>query len=502
VDLKSRGKHFFKENLYALIPSLIWLSLTLRFTSKANIYADDAALISEFEKGGLDLFLHNFLNWVPGRNLTIFFQFLLFRVSSTNINTFGVYHAIAQMLYVCTAIIIGVFIFKLTKNKFLAFIVTLLFLFNPLNIEITNWALALPQHIVSTLASLITIYFLFEPSRTRNNIFIYFGLVIMVFTYDQSAALALFIIIYTLLPLNKKLLVTNLKRSPFFICFSAFLVTCFFCISFFGRKLLGYGSNLSENSLERLFQNLYFRPMYQISKFTQYSIEKFPIVVILFALVTLSIAFSLYIFKRHQVTFRLKNMDFFLLKVSIFFLFSSFFSFLPVALWYPDIRHFYLPGALLLISIFILLNALSLLRTWRRNFTQNLILVLGLLLLATLQSNALMNWQSRDATRKNFYLELSEKSREFPNQTNFFIDDSSPELNDLFYSELMPSAYQYYTNSSSVEGVKINQMSKIESLEICSTAQVQESFFVEITLKTSTQNSFEYYVVPVERFCN
>jgi hypothetical protein len=502
MALRIHGKNFFKDNLYLFIPSLIWLSLTLRFTFKANIYADDAALISDFEDGGLGSHLNSFLNWVPGRNLTIFFQFLFFRVSSTNIESFGFYHGIAQLFYVCTAITIGVFIFKSTKNKFLALIATTLFLFNPLHVEITNWALALPQHIISTLASLITIYFLFQPSRTRNTIFIYFGIIIMVFTYDQSAALALFIIIYTLLPLNNKLMIINFRRSKSFIYFSALLTICFFCISYFGRKSLGHGSNLSGNSLGLLYQNLFSRPIHLFTKFANYYMEEPPIAVVLSSSGALLLAISVLIFQRHKISFRLKNINFFPIKVSIFFLFSSFFSFLPVALWYPAIRHLYLPGALLLISVFIFLDALNFLKTWRQNFIQNLILVLALLLFAFLQTSSLVHWQNRDAVRKNFYLELSEKSKEFPAQTYFFIDGSSSELNKLFYAELMTSAYQYYNNVSNFEQVKISQMSKAESLKICLATQVQQSVFVQITLDTSNHNAFEYNVVPEERFCN
>jgi hypothetical protein len=242
--------------------------------------------------------------------------------------------------------------------------------------------------------------------------------------------------------------------------------------------------------------------MHLFTKFTSYYLEELPIAVMLSISVALLIAISVLVFQRHKISYRLKNIDFSSLKVSVFFLFSSFFSFLPAALWYPAIRHLYLPGALLMMSVFILLDALNFLKNWRRNIIQNLVLVLGLLLFAFLQTNSLIQWQNRDAVRKNFYLELSEKSREFPSHTNFVIDSSSPELEKLFYAELMTSAYQYYNDVSNFERVKINQFSRTESLKICLTTQVQQLLFVEITLDKSNRNAFEYNVVPVERFCN
>jgi hypothetical protein len=185
VSRKERFRKSLWEHQYVLLPSFVWVCLTFSYTVKANIYADDAALLKSFEDGDFSTYISDFLYWVPGRNLTILFQYLFFGFTSTSISTFGIYHFVAQVFYACTAGSVGLLTFKLTRSKFLAFTLTTFFLLNPLNIQIINWALALPQHIIPTLISIITVHLLFEQNTRKNEILIMCGLLIMIYTYDS-----------------------------------------------------------------------------------------------------------------------------------------------------------------------------------------------------------------------------------------------------------------------------------------------------------------------------
>ena len=487
-----------KEKQYVLLPCLIWLCLTLSYTVKANIYADDAALISTFKDGNFNTYIREFLHWVPGRNLTIFFQYIFLGITSTSISTFGLYHFVAQLLYACTAGSVGVLTFKLTRSKILAFIITTFFLFNPLNIQLINWALALPQHIIPTLISIATVYLLFEPSSRKNTILIMCGLLIMVYTYDQSATLAFFIIIYCLIPSNNSFSVINFKSSVSFKIFSFALFFSYFCISYFGRKALGFKASLSENSLDLLQRNLIYRPVHNISKFTEVILGKYVQVASFFALISLLI---ILISCRRLILYRVRQQDSNKLKICLFLFISSFVSFLPAALWYPNLRHFFLPTALMMISIGVFLRDFPLIKNWHNQLLRNLVLVIIFLLVTQLQIKGLSEWQDRDRIRKNFYLELSEKVREFPDQSNFFVDDSFLPVNDLFYSEWMPSAYRYYNNYSGASQVRIHQLSKIESLQTCTTSPIDGALFVEITFSPSNKNYFSYSLKPLKEIC-
>jgi hypothetical protein len=498
VSRKQSFREGLREYQYVLLPGFTWLCLTLSYTVNANIYADDALLLKSFEDGNFNTYIREFLYWVPGRNLTIFFQYIFFGVTSTSISTFGLYHFFAQLLYVCTAGLVGLLTFKLTRSKFLAFIITSFFLFNPLNIQIINWALALPQHVIPTLFSIVTVYLLFKPNSQKNEILIMCGLVIMIFTYDQSAALAFFVILYCLIPSKSRFFVINFKSSLLFKIFSFALIFSYFSVSYFGRRTLGYKSTLSENSLDLLQKNLIYRPIHNISQFTEIILGKYAGVASLFASISL---LAILILCRRLILAQLKQQDVNKIKLCLFFFILSFVSFLPAALWYPNLRHFFLPTALMMICIGVFINDFNLIRNWRSHLLQNLILVLTFLLVAQLQVKGLSDWQDRDDIRKNFYLELSEKMKEYPDQSNFFIDDSSAPVNDLFYSEWMPSAYRYYNNFSSASQVRIHQLSKLESLQTCTTSNMDGSLFIEITFSPSNENYFSYSLKPLKEIC-
>ena len=466
---------------------------------KANIYADDAALLKSFEDGNFSTYVSDFLYWVPGRNLTILFQYLFFGFTSTSISTFGIYHFIAQVFYACTAGSVGLLTFKLTRSKFLAFTLTTFFLLNPLNIQVINWALALPQHIIPTLISIVTVYLLFELNTRKNEILIMCGLFIMIYTYDQSAALAIFIIVYCFIPTKSRFYIVNFKSSFLFKIFTFALIFSYFSVSFFGRKALGHKSTISENSLELLQRNLIYLPINKLSEITEIIMGKYAGVIISFASICFLIILILY---RSIILSQVRKQDRNKLKISLFLLTLSFVSFLPAALWYPNLRHLFLPTALVMTSLGVLVKDFPLITNRHNQLLRNLTLLIVFFLVAELQVKGLYEWQERDSIRKNFYLELSEKVREFPDQSNFFIDDSSLQVNELFYSEWMPSAYRYYNNYSDASQVRIHQLSKIEFLQTCATSNLDVAIFVEITFNPPNQNYFSYALKPLKGLCS
>ena len=53
---------------------------------ESNIYADDAGFISNFNSGNFSSWIQDFRNYVPGRNLHIFWQYLFFEMLDMNQN--------------------------------------------------------------------------------------------------------------------------------------------------------------------------------------------------------------------------------------------------------------------------------------------------------------------------------------------------------------------------------------------------------------------------------
>jgi hypothetical protein len=488
-----------KSNAYLILPSLIWLSVTLNFTLRANIYADDAGLIGKFQVGNLQSFTQDFANWVPGRNLTIFFQYLLFSLTSSNIDTFWYYHFVAQVFYLCIGLVIGNLVIKFSGSKFLSGFIVLVFLCNPLNAQVINWSLGLPQHILSTLISITTIYLLFRKNSRRNKLLIMAGLVLMIFTYDQSAALAIFIIFYSLTRINVKLNVITLKSGVYFNLFGIFLILVFVLVSYFGRISLGFASNLSKDSLGLLKQNLYLLPKDKASEIWHAVFGGIPQQFVL--IMATSLAYFLY-FKREDIHVLFKQMNLHKAGVGVFFLSTSFVSFLPAALWYPDKRHYFLPGVLLLLSVVTIIIALNFTVSRKVVVAQRIVAVISVLCLLQLQMNSLKIWDQRDDLRKEFYLDLSATRKLYPEGTNFFVDDSNSYMQNLFYSEYMPSAYSFYNNDFNSDSPRIHQLSKIGFLETCTKSAYLDDLFIEVSQGSENSNLYFYEPMSIEEICN
>ena len=69
-------------------------------TAHSNISADDAGFMYGIANGNLTSWINSLVSYVPGRNLHILWQVLIFNVTGTEMNTFWFYHALESASYV------------------------------------------------------------------------------------------------------------------------------------------------------------------------------------------------------------------------------------------------------------------------------------------------------------------------------------------------------------------------------------------------------------------
>ena len=445
-----------------IIPFLALGSLLFSKSARANIYADDAGFLSQYTNGNISTWWLDFIHYVPGRNFHIFWQNFYFFLSGTEIHQFWVYHTIQLLLYLTVGFMCARYLIRNGISKYLSLSVIFLMLLFPTNSVILMWASSLPMHITSTI---LLLFFLFHvitnPDRNDQkswyiNFLAVSGAILSLFTYDQSAAVVLFVT-FTLFIRSifggcflQNLPLRDLPRSLLYLLSIASLS---YLLIFLNGRGLGNSLTLGSSSAERLLGNLAL-PIKIFSKITNGESSRVAeyfggnLEAGLVGLVTLSL-FGVLILVR-VLKFQLRRqLDFSNRNCSLFFMLLSFVAFIPAATWYVAPRHIFLPVVLFSLGFAFILSEYT-----SRYISKSqvlflrpiaLVLVFGMFLGFNNQVNACVD---RDGNRKIFYSQLEEEIRRtFPNSC-IIVSQAITTSAGILYSESFSSARKFYAGNS------------------------------------------------------
>jgi len=444
---------------------LIGLAISVYFGCRslgANISWDDAGFIFGITSGSPSTWIDSMLAYVPGRNLHIFWQVILFSVTGGSKSDLITYHLIQAGFFG----LVGLFVFLILKrggaSKFVSVYLGLLVLVFPLFSSILLWANSLPQHIISSLLFLVGIFLvlpddqrIFEKRPVTFSILAWFAITLSMFTYDQSAATAALLTFVLLLKsaFRVRLKWIPIHTTPLLSWLMAFSLSGYFYIFFSGR---GTGDNLTFGSktVSRLIENLMI-PTKVMRKFqdgsasgkSYFYFEPSVILWILALFCLLLILISVKVlFVNSTIPFKLGLHS---IQLSVLFLVLAFSAYLPAAIWYVAPRHLYFPALLFFISAGFLIDYISFripidskLRLF--SFSTALIVYLG----AAFGFNGQLNeWMKRDLFRSNFYQELA-PALEKQGLECVVISRVLNNSDVYLYSEVLNTAIEYYNGRS------------------------------------------------------
>jgi hypothetical protein len=472
------GRSINRENFLLFLA----VGLVLGFrTRNANIFADDAGFIHSFINGDLNSYLRDFQTYVPGRNLHILWQYSLYGILGTSKFSFIAYHVLQSLLFVSVGYSINLILLKLSVRKLTASLVGLVFIFLPFNTMVLLWPSALPMHIFSSLFVLIFILiYLSQISSGRTNFgvatLLFFGTLAM-FTYDQSAAVIIIVLLATLYEniraflVHSRIRVIQFKKVEIFV---TLLILCIYASNFMLNRATGNGPIFTFESISRLavnlfpplkvYQKLHSDPNYDFAKFFGLSLNAL--------LIVFSIAFiclSLLILRLPNLRLLLFKMTCDLFSPSILIWFGmGLIAYLPIATWYISPRHLYLPFAFWSIGIGILIEK-SLGRTTKRKITRicTSLLLFSILIFSVLQfNNGITNWLHRDILRQSTYALISNFENNYGENLCFHVLNKNSDSENLFYSEQIPPALHFYAPNESSGSAKCGN----DDFEVSETA--------------------------------
>lgn len=455
-----------KNRISKFLPTIFFISLFVWFfamTRNAKISADDAGFIKDFANGDFGDWYKSLIGYVPGRNLHILWQDALLLVTGTNIIGFWKYHLIQSLAYTLVFVAVYLIILRHGGKKSIALITGIGMALFPLYTSVLLWASALPMHLFSTLFLLVGLGSLSKQHTSHNHEGIWrhvlgvFFLSLAMFTYDQSAAVVLFIALLVLyaqvsskfragLPINssKKLLVMLLAVSVFYLL-----------VFFSGR---GTGNNLTVGSgtLGRLSGNILL-PIKAYLKirggfvggYSIFQLNPYVALLINLGLFLVIVAICLILFKRLRsgdYSSNSKN-----LFSSIFFLSLAVAAYMPSAIWYVAPRHLFLP--VVLGSIFVGITISEFLKivelnTWVKSIA---VFLCSLLLVSSSLgvNRQISSWDARDDYRVAFYEALNSHLKEIDNPC-VVISQKLNSVDSYLYSENINAALKFYSGQDQV----------------------------------------------------
>ena len=445
-----------------IIPFLALGTLLFSRSASANIYADDAGFLSNYTNGNISTWWLDFLHYVPGRNFHIFWQNLFLSLSGTNIHQFWVYHTIQLLLYLLVGFMGAKFLIRNGVSKYLSLSVIFLMLLLPTNSAILMWASSLPMHITSTILLLLFLFHVItHPDQNdQKSWFINFLAVscaiLSLFTYDQSAAVVLFVTFVLMIRsifgsfFLQKIPLRYLPKSLLYLLSTASLV---YVLIFLNGRGLGDNLTLGSSSAERLLGNLAL-PIKIFSKIANGESSRVAeyfggnLAVGLVVLVVLSIFGALISIlllkyqKRRQLEFSNRN-------VALFFILLSFVAFLPAATWYVAPRHTFLPVVLFSLGFAFVLSEYTSQYISKQHILflrpVAVALVFGIFLGFNSQVNA---WVDRDKNRQIFYSQFEQEVlSNFPDSC-IIVSQTITTSEGILYSESFSSARKFYAGKS------------------------------------------------------
>ena len=428
---------------------------------RANISNDDAGFMYASIAGDFKDFTRLFLDYVPGRNLHIAWNEVLFAVSGTSQSTFWIYHATQALTYAGVIFLIYKLQLQAGVRKNIALIFSLIALYCPAFSVILLWSTSLPQHLMSSVFLLIGIVYLLQivnPESTLRTTKIHvsrflIGLLftLSMFTYDQAAAVVLFTtaLIAFVYVFQKNFSVD--LRGPGRILVSYLIsISVFYLVVFFSGRGTGDNLTVGGGTLDRLAGNLLI-PLRVLSKIQTHSASAksyfFYNPSIVFVVLALGIIlFSIFIGRILYVEWvRKVSRDSRKLFLGLIFLALSFAAYMPAAVWYVSPRHLYLPLILAIIGMSILFDFVysrAKMPYW----------VNGMLILSALLSIVLVivgfhaqisSWENRDQTRIQIYGDLEKDMSKLGVQC-IIVDPDLNATDPFLYSEVPNYAIEYY----------------------------------------------------------
>jgi hypothetical protein len=459
-----------KNRISKFLPTILFISLFVWFfarTRNAKISADDAGFLKDFANGDFGDWYNSLIGYVPGRNLHILWQDTLLLLTGTNINGFWKYHLIQSLAYTLVFVAVYLIIMRHGGKKSVALVIGLGMALFPLYTSVLLWASALPMHLFSTLFLLVGLGSLskkdgnHKPDDIRKLVPGAFLLGLAMFTYDQSAAVVLFITLLVLFAqASRKFRMSLPIHSSKKLLFMLLAVSVFYLLVFFlGR---GTGNNLTVGSgtLGRLSGNILL-PIKAYLKIRGgfvggYSIFQLNPYVALFinlGLFLLIVAICLILFKRlRSGAYSASSKNLF---SSIFFLCLAGAAYMPSAIWYVAPRHLFLPVVLGSIFVGIMISEflkIMELKTWVKSIA---VFSCALLFISSSLgvSRQISSWNARDNYRVAFYNALNSHLGEIESPC-IVISQKLNNVDSYLYSENINAALKFYSGQDQVSEPK------------------------------------------------
>ncbi|HBI16901.1 MAG TPA: hypothetical protein DDY52_01960 [Candidatus Moranbacteria bacterium] len=320
-----------------------------------GFYSDDAGFFYSLGSSTLSQTFNEFLGYVPGRNLHILWQkiiFIFFGWSPQDLPLLHLFQSICESL---VAVLFYIILRRFKISALPSFIGTLAFLLWPTRNDVHFWISSLPMNIFSTAFFLLFIYTTQEIFKKISNkqfsinkllIIDTLFYILALFTYDQVFFALLFILFLRSIIILKK--IKNLRKN--IIIQLALITLVVFGYLFYKTNYssLNGGPTFSMDSVPRVSSNFFLS---LDINFTKISMNFDPIAselltnsqhkFINISFILLLMIF-LYIFYKDNPN-KLENSiqkNLYLISISVFLFLLAY---LPVYIWYISPRHNYLP---------------------------------------------------------------------------------------------------------------------------------------------------------------
>jgi len=435
----------------------------------ANISNDDAGFIYSSVAGDYGDFRDSFLNYVPGRNLHILWNEILFTLVGSSKSSFWQYHFMQALAYLGVVALVYIVQLKVGVRRNIALFFSLLAIYFPTFSVIILWSTSLPQHLLSALFLLLGITFSLAgdnfqsvkfSSRTRYmlvGIFLTLGM----FTYDQVAAVVI-IFTFTLVAFQKmksSSLGQLFKTSNYLNSYLLISISVYLLVFFSGR---GTGDNLTVGggTIGRLSGNLLI-PLRVLQKINSHSDTAknyffYNPTYVFFGMLVFALIFVVLLVR--SILRRMKSVtsaEVKTLQLGIIFLIFAFVAYLPAAVWYVSPRHLFLPIILGLISVSIFSQYIySQYKVGSK--IECLLKFLSLFLIAVMLfgfHSQISNWLARDLIREQLYSQLETFKRSGAIDC-LLVDPKLNEIDSNLYSETPNYALDFYNGRAIGDQVK------------------------------------------------
>lgn len=462
-------KHSTDIFLSAFIFLSTFVLLAWNFKS-LGFYADDSAFFHALGSSNFAETLKEFFNYVPGRNLHILWQKLIFVIVGWKPQSLPWMHLFQSAAESLVSVLFYFILRRFDIRYFPAFVGALLFALWPTRNDVHFWISSLPMNIFSTAFFLLFIFTtqsILKKAAGKGRSFLVKRLLLdsvffifSLFTYDQ-VFFALYFILFARLVFvfYKKLRPLYL---PLFVQLIAMLEVAFgyYFYKTISTTSIG-GPVFSEVSLQRIYENFLYSLKFNFThismNFEPVALEKITNGQIgwVYASFTAMLILLLFILvknlKQNEVRESLKNNIILLLLSIILFLLAYF----PVYMWYIATRHNYLPtifiGAAIALVLSMIMSLLERKKALLVIFYAWVVLWPIRIAFFNFEEAIFKNsnmWAASYAIRKDMYTELINK-KIYSTDTICVLVEDAPNIYKnapFFSSEQIPISLAYLAN--------------------------------------------------------